>query len=170
MSTNGPEAKAELSSRRQALASIALMGSGAFLGSSNCMPANAALKDYLLPGQDEVIEVSMTLGSTDGKYVFQPNTLELTQGKIYKLKLNNPSTSTHYFTALEFASKIYTVLVLAGDPPAEVKGAISEVALKAGGSATWVLMPLKPGKYPLRCTVKGHTEGGMVGTIIVSKA
>ncbi|PNW83348.1 hypothetical protein CHLRE_05g246900v5 [Chlamydomonas reinhardtii] len=155
-------------SRRQALASIALMSSGAML--SNCAPANAALKDYLLPGQDEVLEVSMTLGSTDGKYMFSPSTLELTQGKIYKLKLNNPSSTTHYFTALEFASKIYTLLVLAGDPVVEVKGAISEVALKAGASAIWVLMPIKPGKYPLRCTVKGHTEGGMVGTIIVNKA
>mgnify|MGYP001807471586 CR=1 FL=1 len=46
---------------------------------SNCAPANAALKDYLLPGQDEVLEVSMTLGSTDGKYMFSPSTLELTQ-------------------------------------------------------------------------------------------
>lgn len=53
------------------------MSSGAML--SNCAPANAALKDYLLPGQDEVLEVSMTLGSTDGKYMFSPSTLELTQ-------------------------------------------------------------------------------------------
>lgn len=31
-------------------------------------------------------------------------------------------------------------------------------------------MPIKPGRYPLKCTVKGHAEGGMLGEIIVVPA
>jgi len=66
--------------------------------------------------------------------------------------------------------QVYTVLVLAGEPSVEVKGAVQEVALKPGASLTWVLVPIKPGTFPLECSVKGHAEGGMVGTITVAKA
>ena len=38
---------------------------------------------------------------------------------------------------MHLQDKIYTVLVLAGDPAVEVKGAVQEVALKKGASATW---------------------------------
>lgn len=41
-----------------------------------------------------------------------------------KLHLVNPSKANHYFTALEFADKVYTVLVLVGDPEVEVKGKV----------------------------------------------
>jgi uncharacterized cupredoxin-like copper-binding protein len=33
--------------------------------------------------------------------------------------------------------------------------------------AEWWLVPMKPGTYQLRCTVPGHTEAGMIGTITV---
>ncbi|EFJ46284.1 hypothetical protein VOLCADRAFT_62827 [Volvox carteri f. nagariensis] len=128
----------------------------------------AALKDYNLDPNAPIEEVAVQLGTEDGQYVFIPNTLEFTAGRICKLKLRNPSTSTHYFTAFEFAEKVFSILVLAGDPAVEVKGGIQEVALKAGASATWVFIPMKPGKYPLRCTVKGHDA--MVGQIIVRRA
>ncbi len=52
-------------------------------------------------------------------------------------------------------------------PAPQVKGGIQEVALKAGASAQWLFIPMKAGKYPLRCTVKGHDA--MVGTIVVNK-
>lgn len=64
--------------------------------------------------------------------------------------------------------QVFTILVLAGEPAVEVKGAVAEVALKAGAKATWVFVPIKPGTYPLRCTVKGHDA--MRGEIVVKKA
>lgn len=81
---------------------------------------------------------------------------ELFNNRLTKLKLVNPSSLNHYFTALEFAEKVYTVLVLVGDPEVEVKGNIQEVELDAGASLTWILVPIKPGSYPLKCTVKGE--------------
>ena len=41
-----------------------------------------------------------------------------------KLRLVNPSKANHYFTALEFADKVFTVLVLVGNPEVEVKGKV----------------------------------------------
>jgi uncharacterized cupredoxin-like copper-binding protein len=50
----------------------------------------------------------------------------------------------------------------------EVKGAVHELELKPGALAEWVLIPLKPGTYELHCSVPGHAEAGMTGTIDVS--
>lgn len=51
----------------------------------------------------------------------------------------------------------------------EVKGKVQEIELDGGASATWIFIPIKPGTYPLLCPVKGHIEGGMVGTITINK-
>ncbi|GLI63327.1 hypothetical protein VaNZ11_006244 [Volvox africanus] len=166
-----PAAHASGTSRRHALSLLA--GSAVALTSiavDMVAPSTAfgALKDYNLDPSEPIEEVAVQLGTEDGQYVFIPSTLELTAGKVYKLKLRNPSTSTHYFTAFEFAEKVFSIMVLAGDPAVEVKGGIQEVALKAGASATWIFIPIKPGKYPLRCTVKGHDA--MVGQIVIKRS
>ncbi|PNH01899.1 hypothetical protein TSOC_012168 [Tetrabaena socialis] len=133
---------------------LALSGAALLVAATK---ADAKLVDYNLVPDAPVEEVSMVLGTTDGHYMFTPSTVEFTQGRITKLKLSNPSTSTHYFTALEFSDKIFSILVLAGDPAVEVKGAIREVALKAGASATWVFIPIKVRAAPLAlCAVRGN--------------
>eukprot|EP00741_Cyanophora_paradoxa_P020775 tig00021312_g20054.t1 len=129
-------------------------------------PFFAKLKDYgVLDAPIE--EVQLQLGMEDGSLRFVPDSLELVQGHIYRLKMSNPSKMTHYFTPGDFANKIFTVFVSAGDPRIEVKGPVQEVALKAGASLEWTLIPMKPGEYPFRCSVKGHTEAGMIGKITV---
>lgn len=52
----------------------------------------------------------------------------------------------------------------------EVKGKVQELELDAGQTLTWILVPMKAGTYPLRCSIKGHAEGGMVATIVVKEA
>jgi uncharacterized cupredoxin-like copper-binding protein len=112
------------------------------------------------------IEVKVSLGSSTNELKFVPNDLEFASGKRYKLLLDNPSPQKHYFTAKDFADVIWTQKVEAGK--VEVKGAIKELELKPGANAEWLFVPLKPGKYSLRCTVPGHTEAGMTGVITVS--
>lgn len=46
--------------------------------------------------------------------------------------------------------------MLSGNPAVEVKGAVSEIALKGGASAQWIFVPMKAGKYALLCSVKGE--------------
>ncbi|KAI8468866.1 MAG: hypothetical protein J3K34DRAFT_515013 [Monoraphidium minutum] len=152
---------------RRALAAAALALAAAPLAAPR--RAAAGLEDYNASGA-AIEEIDLVMGAGEGQLAFSPATLSFTAGRVYKLHMTNPSQLTHYFTALEFASKArrpgartYTILVLANG--VEVKGAVSEVALKKGAEATWVFVPIKPGRYPLRCSVKGHTEGGMVGEI-----
>jgi uncharacterized cupredoxin-like copper-binding protein len=96
---------------------------------------------------------------------FFPNNLEFVAGQRYKLILDNPSPQKHYFTAKDFADISWTQKVEAGK--VEIKGAIHELELKPGSQAEWVFVPMKSGKYSLRCPIAGHTEAGMTGVITV---
>lgn len=112
-----------------------------------------------------VIEITVSLSNTANELKFEPNYLEFTPGKRYNLKLNNPSSQKHYFTAKDFADGIWTQKVEAGK--VEIKGNIHELELKPGAEAEWVFVPIKSGKYTLRCTISGHTEAGMKGEIVI---
>jgi uncharacterized cupredoxin-like copper-binding protein len=111
-------------------------------------------------------EIKVSLGNSTNELKFEPNNLEFLAGKRYTLNLTNPSQLKHYFTAKDFADGIWTQKVEAGK--VEIKGAIHELELKPGAEAEWVFVPLKSGKYTLRCTVPGHAEAGMTGKIAIN--
>ena len=110
----------------------------------------------------------MALGTPENALVFVPSELSFAQGRVTKLTLTNPSNVEHYFSAPTFAAKVFTIAVEVGG--AEVKGAVTEVALEPGASLVWVFVPLKPGRYPLLCPVAGHTEAGMLGALVITPA
>lgn len=110
-------------------------------------------------------EITVSLGTAAGELKFEPNFLEFQSGKRYKLVLTNPSPVKHYFTSKDFADAIWTQKVEAGN--VEIKGMIHELELKPGAEAEWVFVPLKTGKYNLRCTIPGHSEAGMKGEIVI---
>jgi uncharacterized cupredoxin-like copper-binding protein len=127
-------------------------------------PATAEnLSNNLL--KQPAIEITVSLGNSSNELKFEPNHLEFTPGNRYNLKLSNPSSQKHYFTAKDFADAIWTQKVEAGN--VEIKGNIHELELKPGAEAEWVFVPMKPGKYTLRCTIAGHTEAGMKGEIVI---
>ncbi|MDC0835083.1 copper-binding protein [Geitlerinema sp. CS-897] len=111
----------------------------------------------------ETTEVPVSLGSAADELKFFPNNFEFVAGRTYKLVLDNPSPQKHYFTAKDFADASWTRKVEAGN--VEIKGAIHELELKPASVAEWVFVPEKPGTYDLRCTIAGHAEAGMTGTI-----
>jgi uncharacterized cupredoxin-like copper-binding protein len=111
-------------------------------------------------------EIKVSLGNTQGELKFFPDSLQFESGKQYKLLLDNPSPTKHYFTSKDFADASWTKKVEAGK--VEVKGAIHELELKPGATAEWVLTPMRSGKYELHCSVVGHTEAGMIGNIVIN--
>jgi uncharacterized cupredoxin-like copper-binding protein len=128
-------------------------------------PANLTLAATPLAKQ-KPIELTINLGTTMGDLQFMPNRLKFRAGKRYQLLLKNPSPLKHYFTAKDFADAIWSQKVDAGN--VEVKGAIHELELRPGTSAAWVFVPVRAGVYTLRCTVAGHTEAGMTGTLEIT--
>ena len=112
------------------------------------------------------LEVKISLGSEQGELKFFPSQLDFIAGQKYKLILDNPSPTKHYFTAKDFADASWTQKVEAGK--VEIKGAIHELELKPNAQAEWVIVPLKTGKYKLICTIPGHAAAGMVGEIAIN--
>jgi uncharacterized cupredoxin-like copper-binding protein len=119
----------------------------------------------LAPSQKPPETVAVHLGTAIGELKFQPSQLVFTAGQRYKLLLDNPSDQKHYFTAKDFADVIWSQKVDAAG--VEVKGAIHELELKPAAVADWVFVPQKPGTYELHCSIAGHAEAGMVGTITI---
>jgi len=118
------------------------------------------------------VEIKVQLGDKANALRFFPDKIELETGKLYKLVLSNPSALAHYFSSEALSRAVFTrkvqVLGADGKAIAEVKGAIAEIEVHPGGTAEWWFVPVKTGTVnDLKCTVKGHSEGGMVGTIII---
>ena len=111
--------------------------------------------------------LTVTLGAKSGEFRFEPDNLKLTQGKLYALAMDNPSDVPHYFTALDLARSVYTVVVLAGEPPAEFKGQVTDLELKPGAQLVWYFGAMRPGTYDVRCPIKGHEA--MAATVTISK-
>lgn len=118
------------------------------------------------------VEVKVQLGDKENALRFSPDRIELETGKLYKLVLHNPSTMAHYFSSEGLSRAIFTrkvqVLGPAGKTIAEVKGTILEIEVYPGGTAEWWFVPVKAVTLnDVKCTIKGHSEAGMVGTITI---
>ena len=110
-------------------------------------------------------------------HYFEPNILNFSTGKLYKLEIINKSDSKHYFSSSEFSKSIFTrkVQVLKkGEKISEIKGNIFEIEVFPKNIVEWWFIPIKSGKFnDLECLVKDeiakktHAEMGMIGTIII---
>ena len=100
---------------------------------------------------------------------FTPSTLEVKAGEPVKLTLQNNGALTHDFSIMEFpmegmAEETGGMEHDMGDAAAEPE---LHVAAAGGQSAMLEFTPSKPGTYEFWCTVAGHKEAGMTGTLVV---
>ena len=105
------------------------------------------------------------------EFAFTPATLEVTAGQPVALTLTNSGTLEHDFSILEFP--IEGAAGTDGGMDHDM-GEMAEqpdlhAAAGAGQSATLEFTPSKPGTYEFYCTVAGHKEAGMVGTLVVAE-
>lgn len=122
--------------------------------------------------KQEPIQVNVQLGDEKNSLRFYPSSLEFETGKLYKLVLKNRSSEKHYFSSDGLSRSVFTrkvqVLGKDGKTIAEVKGNIREIEVYPGSVAEWWFVPVKTGQISdLKCTIKGHTEAGMVGKITI---
>lgn len=132
-------------------------------------------------GTMEPMSVPVQFGTETNQMVITPNVLVLKEGQLYRLVLENPSDVTHYFTPLDFgqAVKTRTVEVTGGQirgtrnyggrlPQFATPYRLQEIELRPGGSADWVIEPVKTGTYDFQCDAPAHANAGMVGKIVVN--
>jgi uncharacterized cupredoxin-like copper-binding protein len=120
----------------------------------------------------EPIEITVQLGNEKNALRYFPETINVETGKLYKLVLANPSPQKHYFSSEGLAQSVFTRKVQVNGPDgkaiAEVKGQIREIEVYPGGKAEWWFVPIKTGTFgDLKCTIPGHSQGGMIGKIVI---
>jgi len=122
--------------------------------------------------EQKPMEIKAQLGDSSNAMRFYPANLEFETGKLYKLVLHNSSATKHYFSSEGLSRSVFTrkaqVLGPDGKTIAEIKGTIREIEVYPNGTAEWWFVPVKAGVLnDLKCTIKGHAEAGMVGTITI---
>lgn len=115
--------------------------------------------------------ISMTLGTPKGEHKFTPDSLTLETGKLYILRLENPSPNAYYFGSQGLADAVYSrkviVLDANGKPTAEVYGPVRRLELMPGGIAEWWFFPIRTGRFEDVMSTRTHAEAGMRATIEV---
>jgi uncharacterized cupredoxin-like copper-binding protein len=101
---------------------------------------------------------------------FTPMTLEVTAGQPVKLTLQNNGALEHDFSITEIpmegmAEETGGTEHDMGDAAAEPE---LHMAAAGGQGATLEFTPSTPGTYEFWCTVAGHKEAGMTGTLVVN--
>jgi len=102
-------------------------------------------------------------------YSYNPSDLYLKKDSAYVITISNPSSNAekHYYTAAEFCRTVVTRKF--EDSDAEVKAPyFKAIELLIGGTAKEYVVPTVADTFYVHCTIPGHTENGMEGSIIVS--
>jgi uncharacterized cupredoxin-like copper-binding protein len=103
---------------------------------------------------------------TATEFRFNPSALTLKAGEPAELTLKNSGQTLHDF-ALVSGPGIPTPAAHAnGTDPQHSDGSSYHVAAQAGTQAT-LKLTLPPGSYTFICTVQGHADLGMRGTLAV---
>ncbi len=112
----------------------------------------------------------ITVSAAAMKYT--PAAIEIKAGQPVRLTFRNNDGVTHDFSVMEFPTTSVGVSVtedaMAGshDSQMSVEPQL-HVAAVMNGSGTLEFTASKPGTYEFFCTVTGHKEAGMVGTLTV---
>ena len=101
---------------------------------------------------------------------YQPTQLEVVIGPPVKITFNNTDVVDHDFSIMEFPMEQMT---MSAEPVAEhdMSHMSSDpqlhMAVAMGQSGVMEFTPTKTGAYEFFCTVPGHKEAGMKGTLVV---
>jgi uncharacterized cupredoxin-like copper-binding protein len=113
----------------------------------------------------------ITMDTTNMKFL--PATLEVKAGQPVKMAMRNSDSVDHDFSIMEFPmSKMSSSAEpVVGHDMGGSSGMVKEpqlhIAVAMGKSGTLEFTPTKAGIYEFFCTVAGHKEAGMKGTLVV---
>ena len=114
-------------------------------------------------------DAMLTVRVDISEFVFTPKTLTFKTGQPYRLEIVNTGTVKHYFTAGEFYQTV--AFRKAQDNSGEIKAPyFKAVEVFPGEQVDLYLIPTKAGTYKSVCTITGHEDAGMHGTIVVEAA
>lgn len=104
-------------------------------------------------------------------FAYQPTSITVPAGEPVTISLNNSGRAEHDFVV----EKINVTEVQASDsgPAAHHAGGHEadydlHFFARAGDTETLQFTALEPGTYEIFCSIEGHKEAGMVGTLVVA--
>lgn len=103
-----------------------------------------------------IVRVSMR------EFAFQPATIRLTAGRAVRLVLENKGQIAHQFETTYLHA--VPVRIVSDVVSAEASG-LDVFRLNPGGTARLEFLPRGKGRFAYACTLEGHKEAGMVGTL-----
>ncbi len=114
--------------------------------------------------KDQLYLVEMT------NFAFTPDTLEVNAGEVLEIAVQNVERVLHDFTIDEIDADVHISYLGGTGQHAHAepeKEADVHFALTEPGSGVVHIKVHEPGEYVIYCSVPGHREAGMVGTLIV---
>ncbi|MDX1670141.1 MAG: hypothetical protein R3194_12035, partial [Limnobacter sp.] len=122
--------------------------------------------------ENKPVDVEILLGTSSDPLSFSPRKLEFENEKTYRLILINHGPSTHRFWSPGFAQAISTQKVEMMDADGNVTETLNkqveDVVLPGKTKAHWIFTAQKKGEFKdLKCTIAGHDEYGMTGSIVI---
>ena len=119
-----------------------------------------------------MLKIKNLHANIDGKEILKGINLEVKAGEMVEVTLHNEGVLEHDFSIMEIP---HTGDVMAEEPESGMEHDMSNlsmepeihVAAPVGESLSVAFTPSTPGEYEFFCTVAGHKEAGMVGTLVV---
>jgi hypothetical protein len=119
--------------------------------------------------RQEPVSVTVRLGTPEGEHGFFPPLLRFETGKLYRLRVENPSPNDYYFHSPGLADSVYSrkvsVLDRSGSVLAEVYGPVRRLEVKAGAAAEWWFVPVRTGKFDDLISTRRLADAGMRGQV-----
>lgn len=102
------------------------------------------------------------------EFSFSPSDLLFEAGQPYKLEIKGIGQEKHYFAAPEFFKAIATRKVQSNSD-GEIKAPyFTAIEVYPEGQLDLYFVPVTPGEYGVVCTIAGHEESGMVGSLTIA--
>jgi len=135
------------------------------------LPA-VAQENYIRNAQDYVGKADwntvQTVTITMTEYHYEPMDVTFKAGKPYKVELKNKGTKDHYFTAPDFFRAVaWRKAMVNGQAEVKAPYFTAFEVLKSGGQLDLYFVPVTSGSYEVYCTIEGHRQEGMEGSITV---
>ncbi len=109
----------------------------------------------------QVVEVVLN------EYSITPSSLAFKKNVPYKLIVKNIGKGKHYFTAKDFFHSIATRKVQSNHDGEIKADFFNALEVYPGKSLDLYFVPVVKGVYGSACTISGHKESGMSGTITI---
>jgi uncharacterized cupredoxin-like copper-binding protein len=110
--------------------------------------------------------VLVTMRESDGKMMFIPDKVEVKKGEQIRFMLRNSGALEHEFVLATAEENAKHAEQMKKNPDMEHDDPNGK-RLKPNGTAEIVWKFTKAGEFQFGCLIPGHSEAGMVGTVVV---